>query len=446
MRSVVDKAFAQIRETGTVKLFKSYRPEFRDGEQRRDFIYVKDAVDMTLYLAESGSGGLFNVGSGRAQTWLELVRPIFRALRVPERIEFVEMPDHLRGKYQYSTCATVDRLRAAGYDRPVTRWPTRSTITSSTICCPDASSSRATRRSPHFCTHQRKRNYATTHPCRPPPRPTGRRRSAPAPRPHDDRLHRRRRSRARRDPHFRLHELAAESSQARRLRDADSRRQPRRKTDPARRRPTGTIGKQYFTSKIPDAPKGGMGLPVDGIACGGMEYATLHIHPHLSIFINGKQIAIPQGIGFGLGSAQNPQGCLYWIHTHDSSGIIHIEAPQIEAPVGGPYTLGMLFDIWGQPLTDSNVAGAKGPVTAFVNGTKYDGDLRAIPLNSHQEIMLEVGTTGGAAAVIHVPAERLGFGGRLVGRHAPTSGEGLLAMQRPVLSAGLFRLRWLASS
>jgi len=119
MRSLVDKAFGQIREAGTVKLFKSYRGEFRDGEQRRDFIYVKDAVDMTLHLAESGAGGLYNVGSGKAQTWLELVRPIFRALDAPERIEFIEMPQELRGKYQYSTCATIDRLRATGYDRPV---------------------------------------------------------------------------------------------------------------------------------------------------------------------------------------------------------------------------------------------------------------------------------------------------------------------------------------
>jgi len=120
MRSVVTKAFEQIRETGSVKLFKSYRPEFADGEQQRDFIYVKDAVDMTLHLAESEAGGLFNVGAGRAQTWLALVGPIFRALELPQRVEFVAMPEHLRGKYQYSTCATIDRLRATGYGRPAT--------------------------------------------------------------------------------------------------------------------------------------------------------------------------------------------------------------------------------------------------------------------------------------------------------------------------------------
>lgn len=120
MRSVVHKAFEQIRDGGSVRLFKSYRPEYRDGEQQRDFIYVKDAVEMTLHLAESGACGLFNVGSGTAHTWLDLVRPIFRALELPERIEFVEMPVQLRGKYQYHTCADIGRLRATGYDRPVT--------------------------------------------------------------------------------------------------------------------------------------------------------------------------------------------------------------------------------------------------------------------------------------------------------------------------------------
>ncbi len=120
MRSVVLKAYEQIVAGGTVKLFKSYRPEFADGEQRRDFIYVKDAVDVTIHLAESGATGLFNVGSGRARTWVDLVRPIFRALELPERIEFIDMPEHLRGKYQYSTCARLDRLAATGYEPPST--------------------------------------------------------------------------------------------------------------------------------------------------------------------------------------------------------------------------------------------------------------------------------------------------------------------------------------
>lgn len=120
MRSVVNKAYAQIRETGSVKLFKSYRPDFRDGEQERDFLYVKDAAAMTVHLAQAGTNGLVNVGSGQARTWLDLVRPIFPAMQVTETIEFVEMPEHLKGKYQYSTCATIDRLRASGYSAPIT--------------------------------------------------------------------------------------------------------------------------------------------------------------------------------------------------------------------------------------------------------------------------------------------------------------------------------------
>ncbi len=120
MRSIVQKACEQIRESGAVRLFKSYRPEYRDGEQQRDFLYVKDAVEMTLHLAESGATGLFNVGSGAPHTWLELVGPIFVALELPQRIEFVEMPPRLRGKYQYYTCARMARLYATGYSRPIT--------------------------------------------------------------------------------------------------------------------------------------------------------------------------------------------------------------------------------------------------------------------------------------------------------------------------------------
>lgn len=117
MRSVVLKAFEQIRTTGGVNLFKSYRPDFEDGKQERDFIYVKDAVDMTVFVAESELNGIVNIGSGTPHTWLDLVRPIFAALNVPERITFIDMPEQLRGKYQYSTCASTARLRAGGFDR-----------------------------------------------------------------------------------------------------------------------------------------------------------------------------------------------------------------------------------------------------------------------------------------------------------------------------------------
>jgi len=121
MRSLVHKAFQQIQEKGSVSLFKSYRPEFPDGGQRRDFLYVKDAVAATLFLAEHvDGGGLFNIGSGQPNTWLSLVNPIFPALGRTPNIEFIEMPEQLQGKYQYFTCAHIEKLRSAGFDRPIT--------------------------------------------------------------------------------------------------------------------------------------------------------------------------------------------------------------------------------------------------------------------------------------------------------------------------------------
>jgi len=121
MRSVVHKSFGQVRETGVIRLFKSHRPDYRDGEQKRDFLYVKDAVAMTLYLAANEkAGGLFNIGSGQARTWLDLARAVFGALKREPKIEFVEMPEGIRHKYQYFTEANLARLRAAGYAAPVT--------------------------------------------------------------------------------------------------------------------------------------------------------------------------------------------------------------------------------------------------------------------------------------------------------------------------------------
>ena len=123
MRSVVVKSFEQIRETGEVKLFKSYRPQYKDGEQMRDFIYVKDAVDVTLHFAlqDAGApGGLFNCGTGKARTWLDLTRAVFAAMGREPKIEFIEMPKELQGKYQYFTEAKTEKLRAAGYTRAFT--------------------------------------------------------------------------------------------------------------------------------------------------------------------------------------------------------------------------------------------------------------------------------------------------------------------------------------
>lgn len=121
MRSLVHKSFAQVMETGVIQLFKSHRPEYRDGEQKRDFLYVKDAVTMTLHLAATAAAnGIFNVGSGEAHTWNELARAIFSALGRTPRIEYVEMPEAIREKYQYFTQANIGKLRATGYRNPVT--------------------------------------------------------------------------------------------------------------------------------------------------------------------------------------------------------------------------------------------------------------------------------------------------------------------------------------
>jgi ADP-L-glycero-D-manno-heptose 6-epimerase len=121
MRSVVCKSCADVLKTGVIRLFKSYRPQYRDGEQRRDFLYAKDAVAMTLHLAANrAANGIFNIGSGVARTWNDLARAVFAALGREPRIEYIDMPEAIREKYQYFTQADVRKLRAAGYDAPIT--------------------------------------------------------------------------------------------------------------------------------------------------------------------------------------------------------------------------------------------------------------------------------------------------------------------------------------
>jgi len=116
MRSVVLKAYEQIRAGGVIRLFRSHRPEFADGEQKRDFIYLKDAVAVTLFcLDHPGVTGILNVGSGAARTWNDLARAIFAALDRPPRIEYIDMPEELRGRYQYFTQAELARLGQAGW-------------------------------------------------------------------------------------------------------------------------------------------------------------------------------------------------------------------------------------------------------------------------------------------------------------------------------------------
>jgi ADP-L-glycero-D-manno-heptose 6-epimerase len=120
MASVVYHAYNQIRETGKMKLFRSHNPEFDDGEQLRDFIYVKDVVDiMYFFLHNRKNSGIYNTGTGMAETFLELVTQTFKAMGIPSKIEFIDMPDDIRDKYQYYTQAEMLKLREAGYQKRI---------------------------------------------------------------------------------------------------------------------------------------------------------------------------------------------------------------------------------------------------------------------------------------------------------------------------------------
>jgi ADP-L-glycero-D-manno-heptose 6-epimerase len=117
MRSLVAKAYEQIQANGEIGLFKSYHPDYTDGNQMRDFLYVKDAVAMTMHLANTPSAnGLFNLGSGEANTWNALAKAIFEALEREPQIRYIEMPEQLKGKYQYYTCADTSKLRETGFE------------------------------------------------------------------------------------------------------------------------------------------------------------------------------------------------------------------------------------------------------------------------------------------------------------------------------------------
>jgi ADP-L-glycero-D-manno-heptose 6-epimerase len=119
MRSMVLKGYEQIRDTGKMRLFKSYRKEYGDGEQVRDFIYVEDAVAMTLFFHDHPEiNGLFNVGSGQARCWNDLAAALFGAMNREPVIEYIEMPDSIRDQYQYHTCAEMVKIRNAGYTHP----------------------------------------------------------------------------------------------------------------------------------------------------------------------------------------------------------------------------------------------------------------------------------------------------------------------------------------
>jgi hypothetical protein len=137
------------------------------------------------------------------------------------------------------------------------------------------------------------------------------------------------------------------------------------------------------------------GQAIDGIGCDTSEQTLFHIHTHLTIFVNGQQRQVPAGIGIpGAVATQTPQGpfidsgtCFYWLHTHAADGIIHIESP-----VKRTYTLGEFFDEWGQPLSSSQAGPAHGKVTVIVNGQVFKGNPREVPLGSHENLQLEVGS------------------------------------------------------
>lgn len=119
MRSVVCKSYGQIRKTGRLSLFKSHRADYPDGGQKRDFLYVKDAVAVMLWLlAHPEAGGLYNVGCGAARTWNDLAAAVFSAMERAIAVDYIPMPEAIRDKYQYFTEARMDRLRQAGYDQP----------------------------------------------------------------------------------------------------------------------------------------------------------------------------------------------------------------------------------------------------------------------------------------------------------------------------------------
>jgi len=121
MRSVVAKAYQRVADEGKISLFKSYRKDYKDGEQKRDFIYVKDAVDIVLFLLDHPQvNGIFNVGTGKASTWNELAGALFTAVGKKPNIQYIEMPADLERRYQYFTQAEMAKLRKSGYPKPFT--------------------------------------------------------------------------------------------------------------------------------------------------------------------------------------------------------------------------------------------------------------------------------------------------------------------------------------
>ncbi len=119
MASVVFHSYHQIEETGSMKLFRSHNPDFEDGKQLRDFVYVKDVVKVCLFfLLNQKQSGIYNLGTGEARSFLDLVTNVFQSMRLQPKIEFIDTPIDIRDKYQYFTEAKINKLRSVGYDIP----------------------------------------------------------------------------------------------------------------------------------------------------------------------------------------------------------------------------------------------------------------------------------------------------------------------------------------
>ena len=143
----------------------------------------------------------------------------------------------------------------------------------------------------------------------------------------------------------------------------------------------GTVGSPHWQNG--NTSTGGTGADVDGLVCASGMAELYHVHAHLAIVSDGQWLALPANVGI-------LSQCNYEMHTHDSTGIIHIETPNMKT-----FTLGQFFDIWGQTLSNTNVAGVTGTVVAYVNDNgdvrRYEGDLRSIELISHRDITLQIG-------------------------------------------------------
>ena len=163
--------------------------------------------------------------------------------------------------------------------------------------------------------------------------------------------------------------------------------QPAASASPIQLVPGTTVGTVVFPEG--DTKTGGQGQTVNGIQCQKVINELFHHHVHLSLFVNGVQYAIPRGTGMknpGTGHFVHKADCTYWLHTHDETGILHMEAPKLRN-----YTLQDYFLIWGEPLSQTNVAGYTGTVTVFINGVQQTIDPRTIVFTPYLQITLEVG-------------------------------------------------------